>query len=164
MKLRAAYFGIFLSLALILSYVETLIPLNFGIPGAKIGLTNLIIIIVLYKSDWKEAFILSVSRIILSGFIFGNLFSIVYSMAGATLSLLVMILVKHSGKFSITGVSIAGGVFHNMGQLMIAMVIVETYQVGYYFPVLLVSGSAAGAAIGITAKEVLKRIENLHFN
>lgn len=164
MKHRAAYFGIFLSLALILSYIETLIPINFGIPGAKIGLTNLIIIIVLYKAGVKQAFVLSVCRIILAGFIFGNLFSIIYSLSGAVLSLLVMTLIKNSGKFSIVGISIAGGVFHNIGQLVIAMIIVETYQVGYYFPVLLISGTAAGAAIGITAHEILKRIENLNFD
>lgn len=164
MKQKAAYFGIFLSLALILSYIEMLIPLNFGIPGAKIGLTNLIILIVLFKSGWKQAFVLSACRIILAGFIFGNLFSIIYSLSGAVLSLFAMTLIKNSGKFSVIGISIAGGIFHNIGQLIIAMIIVETYQVGYYLPVLLISGTVAGMAIGMTAYEILKRIENLHFN
>ena len=90
MKNRAAYFGVFTALALILSYVEILIPISFGVPGVKLGLANLIIVIVLYKTDWKEALLLSVVRIVLAGFIFGNMFSILYSLAGGMLSLAVM--------------------------------------------------------------------------
>ena len=82
MRTRAAYFGIFTALALILGYVELLIPIHFGIPGAKLGLANLITILVLYKMGWKEAFLLSVARVVLGGFIFSNLFSILYSLAG----------------------------------------------------------------------------------
>ena len=94
MKGKAAYFGVFTALALIFSYVETLIPFQFGIPGVKLGLANLIIVIVLYKTDWKEALLLSVVRIVLAGFIFGSLFSILYSLAGGILSLAVMALLK----------------------------------------------------------------------
>ena len=94
MKSRVAYFGVFTALALIFSYVETLIPINFGIPGIKLGLANLIIIIALYKMSVKEAYVLSVVRVVLAGFIFGNLFSIIYSLAGGLLSLTVMTLLK----------------------------------------------------------------------
>lgn len=158
MKNRAAYFGVFTALALIFSYVETLIPINFGIPGVKLGLANLVIVIVLYKRGWKEALLLSVVRIVLAGFIFGNLFSILYSLAGGILSLAVMAALSKRDLFSVTGVSMAGGIAHNVGQLIVAMLVVETYQVGYYFPVLLIAGVLTGAVIGIVASEVLKRI------
>lgn len=154
-----AVFGVFTALALIFSYVELLIPINFGIPGAKLGLANLVIIIVLYKSDWKEALLLSVVRIVLAGFLFGNLFGILYSLAGGILSLAVMALLKRSGAFSIIGVSMAGGVSHNVGQLIMAMLVVETYAVGYYLPVLLIAGLITGTLIGIAGREMLKRLD-----
>ncbi len=163
MKNRAAYFGVFTALALIFSYIETLIPIQFGVPGIKLGLANLIIVIVLYRTGWREALLLSVVRVVLAGFIFGNLFSIVYSLAGGILSLAVMALLKRTDRFSVIGISIAGGVCHNIGQLIVAMVVVETYQVGYYLPVLLIAGVITGAVIGAVAGEVLKRIRNLYF-
>ena len=162
MKQKAAYFGVFTALALIFSYVETLIPVNFGIPGAKLGLATLIIVIFLYKTNWREALLLSVVRSVLSGFIFGNLFAILYSLAGGILSLAVMALLQKSGKFSVIGVSIAGGASHNVGQLIVAMIVVETYQVGYYLPVLLVAGVITGALIGIISSQVLVRIRDIH--
>ena len=162
MRTRAAYFGIFTALALILGYVELLIPIHFGIPGAKLGLANLITILVLYKMGWKEAFLLSVARVVLGGFIFSNLFSILYSLAGGILSLIVMgILKKKTGKFTVVGVSVCGGVFHNVGQLAVAMAVVQTYEVGYYFPVLLIAGLLTGMLIGMISAEVLKRTKNL---
>lgn len=160
-KNRAAVFGVFTALALIFSYVELLIPINFGIPGAKLGLANLVIVIVLYKTDWKEALLLSVARIILAGFLFGNLFGILYSLAGGILSLAVMTLLKKTGAFSVIGVSMAGGVSHNVGQLIIAMLVVETYAVGYYLPVLLITGLITGTLIGIAGREMLKRIDRI---
>ena len=160
-KNRAAVFGVFTALALIFSYVELLIPINFGIPGAKLGLANLVIVIVLYKTDWKEALLLSVVRIILAGFLFGNLFGILYSLAGGILSLAVMTLLKKTGAFSVIGVSMAGGVSHNVGQLIIAMLVVETYAIGYYLPVLLITGLITGTLIGIAGREMLKRIDRI---
>lgn len=160
MKHKAAYFGVFTALALIFSYVETLIPINFGIPGAKLGLANLVIVIVLYKTGGKEALLLSVTRIVLSGFLFGNLFAILYSLAGGLFSLAVMGLVKRRKSFSIIGVSMAGGVTHNIGQLIVAMLVVKTYQVGYYLPVLMLAGLATGTLIGVISREVLKRLKD----
>lgn len=162
MKDRAAYFGVFTALALIFSYVEMLIPIQFGVPGIKLGLANLLIVIMLYKCGPKEALLLSVVRIILSGFIFGNMFSIIYSLAGGILSLAVMAFLKGRGSFSVMGVSIAGGVCHNIGQLAVAMAVVETYRVGYYLPVLLIAGMLTGMLIGIVSNEVLKRIRNIN--
>lgn len=163
MKHRAAYFGVFTALALIFSYVETLIPINFGIPGVKLGLANLIIVIVLYKTNWREALLLSVVRIVLSGFIFGSLFAILYSLAGGVLSLAVMAVLSRMDSFSVIGVSIAGGVSHNIGQLIVAMIAVQTYRVGYYLPVLLAAGLLTGTLIGIIAGQVLMRIRHIRF-
>lgn len=160
---RAAYFGVLTALALIFSYVETLIPIQFGAPGIKLGLANLVIVIALYKTNWQEALLLSVVRIVLAGFIFGSLFSILYSLAGGVLSLAVMALSARSDRFSTVGVSMAGGVCHNIGQLAVAVIAVKTYQVGYYLPVLMISGLITGAVIGIVAGEVLKRIRTLKF-
>ena len=163
MKSRVAYFGVFTLLALIFSYVETLIPVNLGIPGVKLGLANLIIVVALYKMRLSEAYLLSVVRVLLAGFIFGNYFSIIYSLAGGLLSLTVMALLKKWGGFSLQGISIAGGVFHNIGQLIVAAVVVETFSVTYYFPVLLVAGLLTGLVIGIVAEMMLKRLVNIQF-
>lgn len=163
MKSRVAYFGVFTALALIFSYVETLIPVNLGIPGVKLGLANLIIVVALYKMRLSEAYLLSVVRVLLAGFIFGNYFSIIYSLAGGLLSLTVMTLLKKWGGFSLQGISIAGGVFHNIGQLIVAAVVVETFSVTYYFPVLLVAGLLTGLVIGIVAEMMLKRLVNIQF-
>ena len=155
---RTAYFGVFTALALIFSYVETLIPVNFGIPGVKLGLANLVAVILLCQAGWREALLLSVVRVTLSGFLFGNLFGILYSMAGALLSLAAMELVRRAPGFSVIGMSMAGGVCHNIGQLIVAALVVQTYQVGFYLPVLMLAGLGTGALIGITASAVLARI------
>ncbi|MCI5869372.1 MAG: Gx transporter family protein [Dorea sp.] len=163
MKSRVAYFGVFTALALIFSYIETLIPINLGIPGVKLGLANLIIVIALYKIRLPEVYLLSVVRVLLSGLIFGNYFSIIYSLAGGLLSLTVMVLLKQMGSFSVMGISVAGGVCHNIGQMIVAMLVVETFSVAYYFPVLLIAGLLTGFLIGILANGMLKRLVNVYF-
>ena len=161
MKTKVAYFGVFTALALIFSYVETLIPIHLGIPGVKLGLANLIIVITLYKMGIKEAYILSIVRVVLAGFIFGNMFSILYSMSGGLLSLTVMIFLKKTDKFSIMGISMAGGVFHNIGQLIMAAIVLESLSIIYYLPVLLISGVLTGFLIGFIAYEMLKRLVDI---
>ncbi|MGN1166732.1 MAG: Gx transporter family protein [Lachnospiraceae bacterium] len=163
MKNRVAYFGVFSALALIFSYIESLIPFSFGIPGVKLGLANLIIVIALYKMPLSQVYLLCVVKVLLSGFLFGNYFSILYSLAGGLLSLTVMAVLKKAGGFSVAGISVAGGVFHNVGQLFVAMLVVETFSVIYYVPVLLIAGLITGFLIGITAREMLKRLVNLEF-
>ena len=160
MRHKAAYFGVFTALALIFSYVETLIPIHFGIPGAKLGLANLVVVIVLYKAGWKDALLLSVTRIVLSGFLFGNLFGILYSLAVGLFSLVVMTIIKRRESFSMIGVSMAGGVTHNIGQLIVAMIVVETYQVGYYLPALMLAGLVTGTLTGLVCREVLRRLKD----
>ena len=161
MKNKVAVFGVFTSLALILSYVDLLIPINFGIPGMKLGLANLLVVILLYKGCPRDALLLSVIRILLSGLIFGNMFSIFYSLGGGLLSLAVMVFLKKTGQFTVAGISIGGGASHNVGQLLVAMFVVQTYQVGYYLPVLLIAGVITGAVIGILSAEVLKRTQSI---
>ena len=158
LKSRVAYFGVFTALALIFSYVETLIPINFGIPGVKLGLANLITLLALYKMTVKEAYLISIVRVVLSGFIFGNLFAILYSLAGGVLSITTMTVFKKSNKFSVYGVSMAGGVFHNIGQLIMAMLVVESVTIAAYLPILLVSGLVTGLVIGLVSNETIKRI------
>ena len=160
-KKKTAYLGVYLALALICSYVESLIPFYFGIPGVKLGLTNIVVVLMLYCVGTKEALAVSTLRIVLAGFLFGNMFSILYSLAGGILSLIVMGILKKTGKFTVVGVSVCGGVFHNVGQLAVAMAVVQTYEVGYYFPVLLIAGLLTGMLIGMISAEVLKRTKNL---
>lgn len=149
--------ALFVTTALMLSYIESLFPFFFGVPGMKLGLANLAVVIALYFYGWREALMVNVLRIILSGLLFGNLFSILFSLGGAAISFLCMILVKKLG-LSLYGVSMAGGVFHNIGQLLIAAFLVQTAAIGYYAPFLLVAGLVTGFLIGVLGKELLKRL------
>lgn len=155
-----AMMGLLTALAIICGYVEMLLPVSLGIPGVKLGLANIVIVFALYRLRPLEAFLINVLRIVLVSLMFGNLSVMLYSLAGGIFSFLVMELLKRTGKFSIYGVSIAGGVFHNIGQLIVAMLVLETASLVYYGPVLLLSGLVTGMLIGITAKEILKRIGN----
>lgn len=151
--------GLFLALALICSYVESLIPFYFGVPGVKLGLTNIVVVMALYCIGAKEAFLISVLRILLAGFLFGNMFSILYSLAGGLLSFGIMLLLKKTGKFRIISVSVAGGVSHNMGQLVVAALVVENYHIFYYGTVLIIAGIITGFIIGIISQEVILRLD-----
>lgn len=146
------------ALAFIFSYVESLFPINLGIPGVKLGLANLVVIVSLYLFGIREAAVISFIRIVLSGITFGSPAAMVYSLAGGVLSLLIMVIVKKTNKFSTMGVSVAGGVFHNVGQIIVAMIVLETQSLIYYLPVLIISGLVAGVVIGILAAEIIKRL------
>lgn len=145
------------ALEIILGYVEMLLPVFFVVPGMKLGLANLVTVFVLYRYRAKEAAVISLIRIVVIGFLFANLFSILYSLAGAALSLLCMTAARRFSGLSIVGVSILGGVTHNLGQLIVAALVVENGNVFYYFPALLISGLVTGALIGIVTGEILKR-------
>ena len=153
---KIANLGLFAAVAIIFGYVESLIPFFAGIPGMKLGLANLAVLFILEKYTWKEAALVSAVRIVVIGFMFGNLFSILYSLAA--LSLTVMTLMKKKSGFSILGISVAGGVSHNIGQLIIASLITMTSGLIYYAPALLISGVITGLLIGTLTSEVLKRI------
>ena len=155
---KTAWLGLFSAVAIIFGYVESLIPFFAGIPGVKLGLANLAVLFILKKYSWREAALVSFVRILAIGFMFGNLFSILYSLAGALLSLTVMTVMLRKTSFSLIGISVAGGVTHNIGQLLVAMCIVSSTSLIYYAPVLLISGVVTGILIGILTAEISKRI------
>lgn len=155
---RLAYGAMFSALAMIFSYIEILIPIPVPIPGVKLGIANLVIIIALYRMDFKYAFTINCVRIIASGLLFSGVFGMLYSLAGGILSLCIMFLLKKTGLFSMTGVSMAGGVFHNLGQLCVACLVVSNLSLMSYFSVLLFSGLISGILIGILAFVIEKRL------
>lgn len=152
---KLANMAMLVALAMIFSYVESLIPINFGVPGMKLGVANLVTVTGLYFLEIPEVLAVSVLRVLLTGFLFGNGMSIIYSLAGAVVSLLAMVLVKKMDGIFIVGVSITGGVFHNIGQILVAMAVVENLKLIYYLPVLLVAGTVTGFVIGIVAGKIL---------
>ncbi len=154
-----AHIALMASLALIFSYVEAIIPYNPGIPGIKLGIANIVTVIALYKFGWKDAAAVSLIRIIVAGLLFNGLFGMLYALAGAAVSFAGMVLLKRTGIFSITGVSMAGGVLHNLGQLLVAAALIEDLRIFFYFPVLLFSGIISGIAIGIAATFILRSLK-----
>ncbi len=158
LKKKIAFYGLLIALAFVLSYIESLIPVFVAIPGAKLGLTNLVVLVALERFGKKDAFIINMIRILLVGFTFGNTFSLLYSFAGGILSFLIMILLKKTKKFSLVGISVSGGVGHNMGQIIVAAFVLESGALIYYLPFLLVIGTIAGVIVGILSAEILKRL------
>lgn len=157
---KIARMGLLVALSMILSYVESLIPAFVAVPGVKVGLANIVVIFALYTLGPIEALIVSLLRVILSSFLFGSVLSLLYSLSGALLSLGGMILMKKLKIFSTTVVSVTGGVLHNVGQILVACLVLETDVLLYYLPVLILSGVITGAVIGIKASLVIKRLEN----
>lgn len=158
MAKKTALLGMLVALAFVLSYIETLIPVNLGIPGAKLGLANLVVMVALYTLGTKEAFGLSMVRILLTGLTFSSMAAMLYSFAGGLLSFAVMALMKKTKKLSVTGVSVLGGIAHNAGQIFVAMWMLDTATLIYYLPVLAITGVASGTVIGILAVMVIRRI------
>lgn len=159
MNKRYAYLGLLAAAAMILGYVESLLPVFAGVPGIKLGLPNLAIVMVLYLYSWKEALLVSLVRILGIGFLFGNLFSIAFSLAGGAVSLLCMELARRYLKLSCVGVSMVGGVAHNAGQIAVAVLVVENMRITYYFPILAVSGLVTGVLIGLLGGEMVRRMQ-----
>lgn len=156
-----ALYGMLVALAFIFSYVEAMVPIPIPVPGIKLGLANLVTIVGLYTVGIPGAAVVALIRILLMGFTFGNLFSMAYSMAGGIFSLLVMTAAVKTGWFSKIGVSILGGIFHNVGQLCAAAWVTKTAGVFTYLPVLLVAGVVAGAVIGLLGGIIVERIEGI---
>lgn len=158
---KIATYGLLIALAFILSYIEHLFQLPIPVPGIKIGLANLVVLTALYSLGVKEAFALSVLRIILVGFTFGSPSTMMFSMAGGLLSWFMMSLLKGSKRFGIVGVSIVGGVSHNVGQILVAMIILDTMKVIYYLGVLLISGIITGVLIGLLGGMIVSRMKKI---
>ncbi len=157
MKRKTALYGLMIALAFIFSYVETLLPV-VGIPGVKLGLANLVVLVTLVLLRPRDALAISCLRILLVGFTFGSPASMLYSLAGGLVSLGVMILCRRTEKFSLLGVSIAGGVSHNLAQLAVAAAVLRTPQIVWYLPILLLSGLLTGALIGVVARLCLPKL------
>lgn len=155
---KTAYCAMLAALSMIFGYIEALIPFSFGIPGVKLGLSNLVVVTGLYFMPAGWVFLVLILKVTLMSFLFGNLSMLIYSMAGGMLSFFVMLIVKRRKGFSMIGVSIAGGVSHNIGQLIVAALVVESAAPFYYMPVLLIAGAVSGALIGIAAYRVKKHI------
>lgn len=158
MSRRMARYALLVALAMALSWLESLLPIVPAAPGMKLGLANLVVIFALYRMSPGDAATISLIRVALVSITFGNAYSFAYSLAGAALSLAVMALLKRTGKFSVLGVSIAGGVCHNIGQILVAMAVLGTARLAWYLPVLLVSGMAAGVAVGAAGGILTKRV------
>ncbi len=159
MAKKAAYMGMLTALAFVFSYIESLLPINLGIPGVKLGLANLVVIVALYTMGVRAAFKLSLVRIVLAGFTFGSPASMIYSLAGGMLSLAVMAVARKAQVFSAAGVSVLGGVSHNVGQIFVAILVMENTSLAYYLPALVLSGTAAGVLVGILAAVLVKRLK-----
>ena len=159
MSKKVAKIGIFVALAMIFSYIEVLIPFSFGIPGVKLGIANIVVVTALYLMTPGEAFMISMVRIFLMGILFGNGVSLLYSFAGGILSFLVMYLFRKWNWFSVIGVSVLGGVFHNLGQILSAAFVIRSEKILYYFPVLLLAGVITGALIGFLSEKIVKAMK-----
>lgn len=151
--------GISIAAAMVLSYVETLIPVPFAVPGIKIGLANLVALFLLLKLDWKAASTVTLIRVLLSSVLFGSVASLAYSAAGALFSIVIMSLLKRFDRFSPVGISIAGAVSHNAGQVLMAVILLGIKEIVFWLPVLAVSGVVTGVAIGAVGAILAKKIE-----
>ena len=159
MRKNVARYALLVALAMVLSWLESLIVLPGMLPGMKVGLANLVVLFALYRLCLRDAACLSLVRVVLVSMTFGNAYSFAYSLAGAVLSLAVMAGLKKLDWFTILGVSIAGGVGHNIGQLLVAVAVLGTVRLGWYLPVLLVSGTLAGIVIGAAGGLVVERVK-----
>jgi heptaprenyl diphosphate synthase len=161
MTKKIAMLGILAALAIIIAYIERLFPLPVPIPGVKLGLANAIVIIALYTLGARAALCISILRIAVVGLLFGSIFGMVYGLAGGLLSFAVMLGAKRAGIFGIVGISVFGGVFHNMGQIAMAAVIVQNVRLFYYAPMLIIAGVIAGIAVGYASGLTLSRVEGI---
>lgn len=157
---RLSLAALLVAVAFVLSFLESLVPINLGIPGVKIGLANIVVLFALYSLKKSDAFFISMVRILVSGLVFTGAFSLSYSFAGGILSFAIMLLAMKCDKISTTGVSILGAVSHNLGQIIVAALVMNTYRIVYYLPVLIISGTISGIAVGIVAGIIINRLNN----
>ena len=158
---RLALSAILAAMAMILSYIEALIPVPVPVPGIKLGLANLIVIIAIYKLGFRYAFVINCVRIFTAGLLFTGVFGVIYSMAGGIMSIIIMYVLYKTGLFSMVGISMAGGVAHNFGQLATACIIMSNIRLMSYFSVLLFAGMISGVLIGIVAYMVMGKLPQL---
>jgi len=159
--IRITQLGMLLALALVLSYLETLIPIMVAVPGVKIGLANIITIFLLYRMNSRSTFLFMSVRVVLSGLLFSGVSGILFSFSGGVFCILIMSLLKRFSVFSILGVSMAGAIFHNIGQIIIAVFVMENIHIAYYLPVLCVFGTLSGLLTGYLSYNIMKRYNKL---
>lgn len=161
---KMIYLSALTALSLVLSYIEMLLPpIYSAIPGIKIGLANIVIVFLIYKFSVKSAFLVSFVRVLLISVLFGNAVMFIYSLAGAVLSLCFMAILKKTNRFSSISVSVVGGVAHNIGQIVVAIMLMQTPQIAYYMAILTISGTLSGIAVGVASAYVLKYTKKLKF-
>lgn len=158
---RIARYALLVALAMVLSWLESLVPLSVAVPGVKLGLTNLVVLFALYRMSAADALTISLVRVVLVSITFGNAYAFAYSLAGAVLSFAIMLVMKKSGRFSTVGVSVAGGVGHNLGQIIVAALVLETGGIFLYLPALMISGIVAGVCIGIAGGLITERLKKI---
>ncbi len=157
---KLALLGLLLAFTLILSYVESLVPFFMGVPGMKLGLPNMAIVLVIYMYGGKEGILINALRIIISGLLFGSLFGIIFSLSGAVFSFIAMIIFKKTDFMDICGVSVIGGIVHNIAQLLVAAYVVKTSGIVYYLPALLIMGTITGYLNGFIASRMMVLVKN----
>ncbi|MCI7093025.1 MAG: Gx transporter family protein [Lachnospiraceae bacterium] len=158
---KVASSGLLLALAVLFGFVEAIIPVPMPVPGMKLGLANIVIVTILYLAGWKEAIVISALRVLIIGFLFGNLFSISYGLAGTALSILGMALVRKTRRFSVVSVSALGGVLHNCGQILVATLVVIGFPWKWYLPVLMLAGLGSGIVTGFLNRLIIPRVKRL---
>ena len=156
---KIATSALMIALAMILSFVESQIPSFFPIPGIKLGLANIAVIFALYRLSIKDAIVVSLIRVVVISTLFGTSLTLAYSLSGAVLSLLIMVLLKKSDRFSIVGVSVAGGISHNIGQIIMAIILMHNSVISYYLPFLIIGGIVTGVVIGLVSAKIVERVK-----
>lgn len=160
---RITYTGMFVAIAMVFSYLESMIPVNIAVPGIKLGLANMVTIVVMYRLRIADAWIVSLVRVVLSSLLFGNMAIMIYSMAGAVLSLLVMSICRKKYLFGLLGTSILGGVSHNAGQIVMAAFLMKSGNIMLYIPVLCISGTIAGVCIGLAGAVLVRKLPAIDY-
>lgn len=162
-KLIATY-GILIAVAFTLSFLESLVPINFGVPGIKLGFANIVVMFAIYTMRKGDALAISLVRIVINSFVFTGAFSLTYGIAGGLMSLGVMLIAKRNKRISVIGVSVIGAVTHNLAQIIVAGIVMHTYRIVYYYPALLVSGAVTGVIVGILSGIIIARINKINTN
>ena len=157
---KIATYGMMIALALVMSYIEAQIPAFVAVPGMKLGLTNIVVVVALYVMGNKSAMLVNIVRIILVSLLFGNTMSFAFSIAGGMLSTIIMIFLKKTNRFSTIGVSAAGGITHNIGQILVAILFLHTVAIAWYLPILWISGIISGIIIGLIAGLIAQRLHS----
>ena len=158
---KVAFMGLMATLAMIFGYIEFLVPISVGIPGIMLGLANIVLVVCLYVIRPREAFLINFIRISLSSLLFGNSLLFLYSLAGGALSFAAMFLLKKNNGFSVIGVSLAGGVAHNTGQIIVAICILENIYIAYYLPALIIAGAITGLFIGFLSSKIIPPVRKI---